>query len=75
MSDTQIFGKTVSGTTKAMILYVIADIVISLSQNMAGMDQAKWESMWWMQKSAFWLAQIGSAALICKAFYSNSSKQ
>jgi hypothetical protein len=31
--------------------------------------------MWWMQKSAFWLAQIGSAALICKAFYSNSSKQ
>lgn len=74
MSDTTIFGKTVSSTTKAMLLYVIADIVISLSQNMAGMDQAKWESMWWMQKTAFWLGQIGSAALIMKAFYSNSSK-
>lgn len=74
MSDTTIFGKTVSSTTKAMLLYVIADIVISLSQNMAGMDQAKWEAMWWMQKTAFWLAQIGSAALIVKAFYSNSSK-
>jgi hypothetical protein len=74
MGDTQFFGKNISGTTKAMILYVIADIVISLSQNMAGMDQAKWEAMWWMQKLAFWLAQIGSAALIVKAFYSNSSK-
>ncbi len=74
MSDTILFGRTVTKTTKAMVLYVIADFVISLSQNMAGMDQAKWEAMWWMQKTAFWLAQLGSAALIIKAFYSNSSK-
>jgi hypothetical protein len=72
MGDTELFGKTVTGTTKAMLLYVTVDIVISCAQAMAGMDQAKWDAMWWMQKTAFWLSQIGSAGLIIKAFYSNS---
>jgi hypothetical protein len=73
MSDTVIWGKTIRGTTKAVLLYVTADICISLSQAMAGMGKDQWDAMWWMQKSAFWLSQIGSAALIMKAFYSNSS--
>lgn len=72
MSDTQLFNRTISGSFKACLLYVIADICISLGQTFSSMEQAQWEGMWWMQRLGFVLAQIGSTALIVKAFYSSS---
>ncbi len=73
MSDTTILGKTVSGSLKACLLYLTADACISLAQAFSGMDQATWDKMWWMQRVGFFLAQIGSTALMVKAFYSGSS--
>lgn len=75
MSDTVIFGKTVmTGTGKALALYLIADACVSLGTSFSGMDHDQWSRMWWMQKLGFALSQIGSTALMAKAFFSNSNK-
>ena len=74
MSDTQLFRRiTVTGSFKAMLLYVVADACVSLGQSFTGMDHATWEKQWWLQKVGFFLSQIGSTALMIKAFYSGSS--
>jgi hypothetical protein len=75
MSDTQIFGKTVTGAHKAAILYVLVDIALSLGQSMSTMEKAQWDAMWWMQRAGFWFLQIGSAGLVLKAFYSSSNEK
>jgi hypothetical protein len=72
MSDTTFFGKTVSASFKACCLYVLADLGVDLVKSMATMDRATWDAMWWMPKVAFWLSPIASAAVMIKAFYSNS---
>lgn len=73
MSDTVILGKTVSGSLKAFLLYALGDLVLSLAGDMATMTQEKWDSMFWMNKAAFWVAPIGSLALAAKMFYSGSA--
>lgn len=78
MEDTTftVKGKRVArltGSFKACLLYVIADACVSLGQEFSSMDQAQWSKMWVMQKLGFWLSQIGSTALMVKAFYSGSS--
>lgn len=75
MGDTQILGKTVSGSLKACLLYVVADACVSLGQSFSGMDHDSWNKQWWLQKVGFALSQIGSTALIVKAFYSNSTSK
>lgn len=75
MGDTEFFNKrfVLSGTTKAMLLYVLADIGVDFVKIMATMDKATWDAMWWMPRVAFWLGPIASAAILIKAFYSNSA--
>jgi hypothetical protein len=77
MSDTSFTfaGRTtrVSGSFVAVILYVVADACVSLGQAFSAMQQADWDSMWALQRVGFFLSQIGSTALIVKAFYSGSS--
>lgn len=77
MSDTTLTfaGKTtrISGSLKAVLLYVIADACVSLGQAFGAMERADWDSMWALQRVGFFLSQIGSTALIVKAFYSGSS--
>lgn len=73
MSDTQLFGKRISGSFMALCLYVIADACVSLGQELSSMTRDQWQSMWTMQHIGFWLSQVGSTALMVKAFYSGSS--
>lgn len=73
MTDTTIFGNTITGSFKAMMLYVVADACVSLGQSFSSMDHGQWNSMWWLQKLGFALSQVGSTALMIKAFYSGSS--
>lgn len=74
MSDTVIWGKTFSGVLKGALLYVLIDVCLSLSTAMLSMKQTDWDAMWWMQRSGWWLAQLGSAGLVFKAYYSKSAK-
>jgi hypothetical protein len=77
MSDTVIAYRNhslrISASLKACLLYVIADACVSLGQELSSMDHTTWDKMWSMQRIGFWLSQIGSTALMVKAFYSGSS--
>ena len=79
MSDTTLFTRKdgskvqITSSLKAVILYVIADACVSLGQELSSMDQVQWNKLWAMQKIGFWLSQVGSTALMIKAFYSGSS--
>lgn len=73
MNDTTIMGKKVTGSFKAVCLYVVIDGIVSFGQALSSMDQGTWDKMWWMQRTGFWLGQIGSTAVLIKAFYSSSS--
>lgn len=73
MSDLVIFGRRVTSSFIAMLLYVTAGLCLNLSQSFMGMDKATWEHYWYMQKVGFWLAQVGNSALMIKAFYSGRS--
>jgi hypothetical protein len=66
-------GKKVTGSFVAVVLYVLIDGIVSFSQALSSMDQSTWDKMWWMQRTGFWLGQVGSTALIVKAFYSGSA--
>ena len=82
MSDTTILGKTVSGKTKAIALYIAIDIaftvLIGIGQAMFDLKQEDWASWWTMKKAGWWMLQVGavisSAGLLLKATTSNSTK-
>ena len=83
MSDTQIFGKQISGAFTAGLIYVAIDITISacqgIGQTLHELDRATWDGMWFAQKLGWILLQaggiLGSAFLTLKAFNSNSSRK
>jgi hypothetical protein len=73
MSDTTVFGKTISATTKAMLLYATISICASVGGAMFGLDQREWDSWWWMKRIGWCVLQCGAVGTTIKAFYSNSS--
>ena len=74
MSDTTIFGKTFSATVKALMLYVGADICMSLGNELQTMTPEQWAAMSMTQVLGWTLTKVGSVCILVKAFYSNSNK-
>jgi hypothetical protein len=72
MGDTQFFNNrvTLSGSFKACLLYVLADVAKDLGQQLQQMD---WSTMDTSKTTGWALFQIGGIAILVKAFYSNSS--
>jgi hypothetical protein len=74
MGDTTIMGRRVTGSFISCVLYVVADACVSLGQSFSGMERGDWDAMWALQRVGFFLGQIGSTALIVKAYYSTSNR-
>jgi hypothetical protein len=73
MSDTTLFGKTIRGTDKAMLLYVGNAVALAVGGAMMALDQTEWDSWWWMKKIGWTLILLGNVFNTMKAFYSNST--
>lgn len=73
MGDTQFFGKTLSGTSKAMLLYVGTSVALAIGGSMFSLDQKEWDSWWWMKRAGWAFILLGNVFNTIKAFYSNSS--
>jgi hypothetical protein len=75
MSDTVIFGKTVTGTHKAMMLYVANAVALAIGGALMTLDQSEWNSWWWAKRVGWFFLLIGNVTNTIKAFYSNSSSK
>lgn len=73
MSDTVIFGKTVTGTHKAMLLYVFNAVALAVGGALMSLDQAEWDGWWWAKRIGWFCLLAGNVTNTIKAFYSNSS--
>lgn len=82
MSDTVIFGKTVTGAFKSVLIYTLISIIISsfmgIGAAMSDMDETKWQAMWWMKRCGWWMLLagnvLGNAITTFKAALSNSTR-
>lgn len=73
MSDTQIFGKTLSGSSKAMLLYAATSACVTIGGACLAMKSEEWASMMLLNKFGWALMLVGGVLTTIKAFYSNSA--
>lgn len=71
MSDTQIFGRTLTGDSKKMLLYAFVSVCLAIGGACMAMDQKEWDAMWWMKKTGWLLLLLGNVGNTIKAYYSN----
>jgi hypothetical protein len=82
MSDTIIFGKTVKGHAKSILIYVGISLTINVLLGVGAaffdMEQEKWLAMWWMKKTGWWMMTAGGVLTnmlnTYKAATSNSTR-
>lgn len=75
MSDTHIGRYMIAAREKAMLMFAIKSIALTTGSSMLSMGQEQWDSMWWMQQSAFWLMQIGNVGNTMHAFYDKQAAE
>ena len=75
MSDSIIFGKTLTSSSKAMLLYVGNSLAMCVGGACMSLDQTEWDSWWWIKKAGWAILLIGNVCNTMKAFYSNSAEQ
>lgn len=82
MSDTVILGKTIKGSTQAILIYLAMDICTTVlsagGQALMELDPTEW-AQWWTPKRIGWvMIQAGSiltsAFILYKGMTSNSTK-
>jgi hypothetical protein len=71
MGDTEIFGRTLTGNTKAMLLYAGNAICLAIGGAMFALDQKEWDAWWWAKRIGWMLLLLGQVCNTVKAFYSN----
>lgn len=71
MSDTVIFGKTLTGNNKKMLLYVANAVALAIGGAMMTLDQKEWDAWWWMKRAGWIFMLLGNVTNTIKAFYSN----
>jgi hypothetical protein len=71
MSDTVVFGKTVTSSFKTMLLFVIAGAALSVGEDCLSLQKNMWDGWWSFQKFGWLMLQLGNIATIVKAYYAD----